>query len=245
MNRVLIVGATSAIAEATARRFARGGARLLLAGRSATRLRAVADDLRVRGAARVFTFELDVRDLARHEALFAEAEERLGGLDGVLVAHGVLPDQAECERSASSAAESLLVNGVSTVSLLTIAATRLERSGRGCIAVLGSVAGDRGRRSNYVYGAAKGMLDVFLQGLRHRLTGSGVRVVTIKPGPVDTPMTAQLPKSFLFADPADVGARVHRAMIHADGVVYVPWYWRWIMLGIRALPERVFRRTPL
>jgi short-subunit dehydrogenase len=242
MERVLIVGATSAIAEATARHFAATGAVLLLAGRNGERLREVADDLTVRGAAQVATFAVDVADLDRHDALFSAVTESLGGLDAVLIAHGVLPDQASCERDVSAMARALMVNGVGTAALLTCAANYCEAQGYGCIAVLGSVAGDRGRRSNYVYGASKGMIEVFLQGLRQRLASTGVRVVTIKPGPVDTPMTEHLPRNPLFASSDYVGARVYRAMLRGKPVVYIPWFWRWIMHAVRVVPERLIRR---
>jgi NAD(P)-dependent dehydrogenase (short-subunit alcohol dehydrogenase family) len=123
-------------------------------------------------------------------------------------------------------ARALTINGVGTAALLTCAANYCEAQGYGCIAVLGSVAGDRGRRSNYVYGASKGMIDVFMQGLRQRLGPLGVRVVTIKPGPVDTPMTEHLPKNPLFATSDYVGARVYRAMLRGKPVIYIPWFWR-------------------
>ena len=203
----------------------------------------MADDLTVRGAAQVATFLLDVTDLDRHDALFSAVTESLGGLDAVLVAHGVLPDQAVCERDVSAMARALMINGVGTAALLTCAANYCEAQGYGCIAVLGSVAGDRGRRSNYVYGASKGMIEVFLQGLRQRLAPTGVRVVTIKPGPVDTPMTEHLPKTRLFARSGYVGAKVYRAMLRRNSVVYIPWFWRWVMLAMRLVPEPIFRRV--
>ena len=130
-----------------------------------------------------------------------------------MVAHGVLPDQAVCEREVSAMARALMINGVATAALVTCAANYCEAQGYGCIAVLRSVAGDRGRRSNYVYGASKGMIEVFLQGLRQRLAPTGARVVTIKPGSVDTPMTEHLRKNPVFASSDYVGARVYRAML--------------------------------
>jgi short-subunit dehydrogenase len=242
---VLVVGATSAIAREAARAFAESGARLFLTGRSESRLAEIADDLRVRGAERVETAILDMTDLAQHAAVVRAADESLGELDAVLVAHGTLPDQTACEGSVELTLAALAVNLTSTIALLTRLASLFEERGRGTIAVLTSVAGERGRRSNYVYGTAKAGLNVFLQGLRNRLHGAGVAVVTIKPGFVDTPMTAHLPKNLLFADPRDVGRAVHRAMLEGRDVVYVPWFWRPVMAGIRSIPEGIFKRLKL
>lgn len=245
MKRVLIIGATSAIAGAVARRFADNGAHLFLVARSAERLSAVADDLRVRGAASVDTLQLDVLDFSRHWQVVEAAVGSLGGLDHVLIAHGSLPDQRACERDAALAVREFNTNCVSVISLLTEIAAVMERQRSGSIAVISSVAGDRGRQSNYLYGAAKGALSVFLQGLRNRLYRAGVAVVTIKPGFVDTPMVADVPKNALFADPERVGKRIQEAMEKGAGVVYVPWFWRPIMVAIRSIPEHVFKRMRL
>lgn len=244
-SRILIVGATSAIAVETARVYAARGARLFLAARHPDRLAAVAADLRVRGAAAVETAVLDATDHARCEEVVEAAWAAFGGLDVALVAHGVLPDQARAEASASEALRAIDVNFGSVVALLTPLANRFEAARAGCIAVISSVAGDRGRQSNYVYGAAKGGLDRFLQGLRNRLHRAGVAVITIKPGFVDTPMSADLPKNALFASARRVGRAVHRAIEARRAVVYVPWFWRPIMLVVTSLPEAVFKRLRL
>jgi decaprenylphospho-beta-D-erythro-pentofuranosid-2-ulose 2-reductase len=245
LSRVLIIGATSAIASQVAALYARAGADLFLVARSAEKLAALADDLRVRGAASVATEAMDALEYDRHEEVVERAWDSLGGMDRVLIAYGSLPDQRECERSARETLRQLEINCSSAVSLLTPLANRLERQGRGSLAVIGSVAGDRGRQSNYVYGAAKAGLDVFLQGLRNRLHPAGVSVVTVKPGFVDSPMTEHLPKNFLFAAPERVAQTIHAAMERGSQVVYAPWFWRPIMAGIRALPERVFVRMRL
>jgi short-subunit dehydrogenase len=138
-----------------------------------------------------------------------------------------------------------MTNCISVISLLTHLANYFEKQRSGCVAVITSVAGDRGRQSNYVYGAAKGAVNIFLQGMRNRLSKVGVTVLTIKPGLVDTPMTAGLPKNFLFADPAVVGTRIFNAIMRGKEIVYVPWFWRWIMLIIRTIPESVFKRMKL
>jgi decaprenylphospho-beta-D-erythro-pentofuranosid-2-ulose 2-reductase len=243
--RVLIVGATSAIAAETARAYAARGARLFLAGRNADRLAAVAADLRVRGAAAVETAVLDATDHRRCEEVVELAWAAFGGLDAALVAQGVLPDQAQCQASAAEALRSIDVNLGSAVAVLTPLANRFEAARGGCIAVVSSVAGDRGRQSNYVYGAAKGGLDRFLQGLRNRLYHAGVAVLTVKPGFVDTPMTAGLAKNALYASPRRVGSAIHRAIEARRSVVYIPWFWRPIMCLISGLPESVFKRLRL
>ena len=245
LRRVLVVGATSAIATETARIYATGGARLFLAARDPDRLEAVAADLRVRGATSVETALLDVTDHRRCEDVVEQAWAALGGLDVALVAHGVLPDQPRCQASAAEALRSLDVNLLSAVALLTPLANRFEAARAGCIAVISSVAGDRGRQSNYVYGTAKGGLDRFLQGLRNRLHPAGVAVVTLKPGFVDTPMTAAIPKNLLFASPRRVGRAVHRAIEARRSVAYIPWFWRPIMCLIRGMPESIFKRLRL
>ena len=196
MRRVLVLGATSAIAQQVARLYADRGAELFLVARNEERLGAVADDLRVRGAS-VETAIADLDDPARHDELLARA------------------------------------------------AQRLEAQGSGCIAALSSVAGDRGRGSNLVYGAAKAGLTAFLSGLRNRLSGAGVRVVTVKPGFVDTPMTDHLPKNPLYASPERVARDVVRAIEGGADVVYTPWWWRWVMLAVRLVPERLFKRLSL
>ena len=245
MRKILVVGATSAIAEATARLFATDGDRLCLAGRSAARLAAIADDLRVRGAARVETIVLDANEFNRHDCVISRATEAMGGLDTVLIAHGTLPDQKACQLSVDETLRALTTNALSAIALLTLIANRFEQQRFGTIAVISSVAGDRGRQSNYVYGAAKGALSTFTQGLRNRLARSGVQVVTIKPGFVDTPMTAGFKKGALWAAPGTVARRIHHAMRKGEDIVYVPWYWRWIMLVIRTVPERIFKNARL
>ena len=248
LRKVLVFGATSAIAQAALRELVKRGAYVYCVGRDPARLEAVFADLRVRGGPnRIIAGEsADLLDTARHPALFAAAKARLGELDAVLIAHGSLPDQARCEASADEALAAISVNAMSVVSLLTIAANLFERRGRGVIAAITSIAGDRGRRRNYVYGSAKSLVSTFLQGLRLRLESKGVRVIDIKPGFVRTPMNAHMSREgWLWADAAPVGASIARALDRGRGVVYVPWFWRWIMLIVRHLPYRLFRRLRL
>ena len=243
--RVLIIGATSAIAGETAKAYAENGARLFLTGRNAGKLASVGDDLRVRGATQVETAVLDVSQISRHREVINSAIETLGGLDVALIAHGTLPDQAGCQQRVADTVEALHVNFTATIALLTELANYFETQRSGSIAVITSVAGDRGRQSNYVYGAAKGGVDRFLQGLRNRLHQSGVAVVTIKPGFVATPMTAAMRKNPLFASAQRVGQGIHRAIERRRDVVYIPWFWRPLMTVIRSLPERIFKRLHL
>ncbi len=233
------------IATAVARRYAERAARIGLVGRRAGALEALAADLRVRGAAEVETWVLDANDIARHAACLDAAWQRFGAFDHVLIAHGVLPEQDECERSAAAALASFDTNARSVLALLTDLANRFERQGTGAIGVISSPAGDRGRASNYVYGAAKAAVTNFASGLRHRLARKGVRVVTILPGFVDTPMTASFAKGPLWATPERVAADIDRALEGGFGAVYTPWFWRWIMLVIKHVPERLFVRTRL
>ncbi|MDX8481136.1 SDR family oxidoreductase [Mesorhizobium sp. VK24D] len=241
MHKVLIIGATSAIAEATARLFAEDGDRLFLVARRKARLEAAADDLAVRGAEIAGCEVLDVNELDRHRAVLTRAEQALGGIDVALVAHGTLPDQQLCQASAKLTVEEIQTNAVSTVALLTRLSELMERKGKGQIAVVTSVAAERGRQSNYVYGAAKAAVDTFLEGLRQRLYKVGVGVTTIRPGFVDTPMTAGFEKGLLWAQPETVARRIHHAILKGKDVVYVPSFWRWIILAIRLMPRRIFK----
>lgn len=246
MSDILILGAASAIAEATARIYAARGDRLFLVGRDAARLDIIADDLRVRGAAQIDVLAADLLDRDRHAEIIAAAVDAMPGLDVVLVAYGVLPDQIECQQNAADALRSIDTNFVSVVSLLTPLASHMEEKKAGTIAVISSVAGDRGRQSNYVYGSAKGGLDVFLQGLRNRLSKAGVHVLTIKPGFVATPMTAHIPdRGALWAQPEDIASGIEKAIEKRRDVAYLPGFWALIMFVIRSIPERIFKKLSL
>ena len=245
MKKVLIIGATSAIAEATARILAARGADLYLVGRNQSRLAAVAADLAVRGSSRVSSEVLDANDLAGHEAMLTRAQAFLGGYDTVLIAHGTLSDQKACESSVELTLQEINTNALSVIALLTRVASHLAQQRAGTIAVISSVAGDRGRASNYVYGSAKALVTAFLSGLRQRLAKVGVNVVTIKPGFVDTPMTAAFPKGPLWARPEAVARGIVQAIDRRRTTVYLPGFWWPIMFVIRAIPERVFLRLSL
>jgi decaprenylphospho-beta-D-erythro-pentofuranosid-2-ulose 2-reductase len=245
VRRIFIFGATSAIAEATARRFAADGHSFFLAARDRDKLKALADDLRVRGAAKVTTAVADALEFGRHPALVQAANQDLGGLDTALIAHGILPDQKSCEESFEPVRQAFEINALGAMSVLTVVANQFETQGFGTIVVLESVAGDCGRQSNYVYGATKGALSVFTQGLRNRLYRRGVHVLTVKPGWVDTPMTAAFRKGVLWASPQAVASGIHTAIDNKKDIVYLPWFWSPIMRVVRMLPESIFKRLRL
>jgi NADP-dependent 3-hydroxy acid dehydrogenase YdfG len=241
-KNILIIGATSAIAEATARIWAAEGSQLYLIGRNPDKLALVSRDLESRGA-RVTAAELDVSDFTRHAPAIESAFQTLSRVDVVLLAYGDLPDQQRCEQSETAALKALNVNAASVMSLLTIIANRLQGQRSGVIAVLGSVAGDRGRKSNYVYGSCKALVATFMEGLAGRLRSSGVRVITIKPGFVDTPMTAQFKKGLLWAQPASIAAIIHARVASASsGTYYAPRFWWAIMAVIRSIPANILYR---
>lgn len=242
---LLILGATSAMAQATARRYAPTGGRLFLAARDPDKLESVARDMKSRGAAEVTSRVFDATNADDHTRVVNEAKETLGNIDIALIAFGTLPEQENCESEAQQARDALDVNFVSAVSLLTPLANLMEKQGHGSIAVISSVAGDRGRRSNYVYGSAKAGLSAFCEGLQIRLAASGVKLLVVKPGLVTTPMTAHLDKSPLWAEPARVGKDIERAIARGRRTIYTPWFWRCIMWIIKSIPPAIFAKLPL
>lgn len=245
MQKILIIGATSAIAEACAKRFAAQGHSLFLLARNTERLESLAQDLRVRGAKAVHCATFEANALDSHQALLEQVKTELNGLDRVLIAHGTLSDQQTCEQSVELTLQELQTNALSVIALLTRLAGHFEEQRHGCIAVISSVAGDRGRQSNYIYGTAKGALSIFLQGLRNRLQKSDVQVLTIKPGFVDTPMTASFPKGPLWASPEKVALDIDKAIEKKKDVLYTPGFWMLIMFVIRSVPETLFKRLSL
>jgi short-subunit dehydrogenase len=241
----LIIGGTSGIAQSVARLAVARGDRVFLAGRNMEKLAIVARDLETRSGQPAGFATADFLQAASIERLLAEAAQFLGKLDAVLIAHGVLPDQAECELSWDAGAQALEVNFISPALIAAAAARVLSLQKHGALVVIGSVAGDRGRKSNFYYGAAKGGLERFVQGLRAQLLGDGVRVILIKPGMVDTPMTAHLRKGPLFAQPEAVARTILRSFSSGPETVYTPWIWWGIMAVIRAIPERIFKKLSL
>jgi short-subunit dehydrogenase len=249
-QRIAIFGATSAIAHEAARVWAQRGAQLYLVGRNPIKLQSCLDDLSVRsgsqGGTRVQMAVADLDDLSLHEGLINRAIEQMGGIDVALIAQGSLPDQGACEVDLDLLQREIRINALSPIHLAAALGNYMQANKRGCIGVITSVAGDRGRQSNYVYGASKGMGTIFLQGLRNRLYPHGVAVVTIKPGFVDTPMTASFDKKGpLWASASQVGRGIVKAIDGRKDQVYLPAFWQLIMLIIRHIPESVFKRLRL
>lgn len=263
MKKILIIGATSAIAEATAKLWAAEGHVFYLIARNKPRLKAISNDLLVRGAKSVRSFSLDINEFSKHEQLIDAAfeylnsqldreiqevltsdescREQLKGIDIVLIAHGSLGNQKACEQQFDETLLELNTNCISVISLLTYLANRMQAQGHGTIAVISSVAADRARASNYVYATAKAAIDTFCSGLRSRLSPHGVHLLLIKPGFIATPMTAHLdfPK-LLIAQPERVAEDIRRAEFKRKDTVYTPWFWAWIMFVVRHLPKWVF-----
>ncbi len=247
-RKILILGATSAIAQAYARLRAEEGASFLLAGRQAARLEEIAADLSARGATSASGVTLDLANQPDPDEAFAGLVEALGGIDELVVAYGVLGDQGTAEGSAAEARALIDSNFTSAALWLLAAARVMKAQGSGALVALSSVAGDRGRQSNFVYGAAKGGLSLLMQGLAHRLAGSGVGVVNIKAGFVDTPMTAGIANKGgpLWATPHQIATVMKKAVDGGRGPhVYAPWFWRFVMLIIRVVPPFIFHKTKL
>jgi len=241
-KRIVIIGATSAIAEHCARRWLQSGpCELVLVARDGERANRIAADLRVRGQqSHVDVLTSDFLDPAAIDSVVAAAWGT--GVDLVLIAHGVLPDQQACEQDLAACRAALDVNAISPVLFAQAFARRMALRGQGTLAVIGSVAGDRGRKSNYVYGAAKGLVERYLQGLRHQFAGTGIQIAIIKPGPTDTPMTAHLKGSTKLAPVESVAQMIVDGLARGQEVIYAPGKWRVIMLIIRHLPGFVFNK---
>ena len=242
MSRILFLGATSPIARALVSEFADGNASLYLGARDLGEAERIAADIRVRSGAKAFVGHFDATDFEGHDSFLRDVTARLGGLDGVVLCFGALGDQKRAEASPTDARRLIDDNLTGAVSLLTIIANHLESQGSGFIITLGSVAGERGRRPIYVYGAAKAGLAVFMQGLRSRLGSAGVHVMTVKLGQVDTRMTYGKERLLMVASPQVVARQIHSAWKRGAEVVYVPKFWRPLMAAIRMVPERFFKR---
>lgn len=248
-RRVIVLGALSAVAEAVCRELAADGAKIAMLARNDMRMQSVAQDLRVRGAANVTTHALDLAAPADSAATLSTCARELGGVDAVLVFYGVLGSHSVAEADLVEAQRILNVNFNSAASWLLQAANMLEAQGQGgALVAISSVAGDRGRRSNYVYGAAKGALSILIQGLAHRFGAkpNGPRAVVVKLGFVDTPMTADVKKGGpLWATPEGVAPAIVKALDRGGPIIYAPFFWRWIMLAIRVTPQVIFNKVNL
>ncbi len=246
MKKILIIGAASAIATACARVWAEQNAEFFLVGRNIEKLEQTACDLKARGAKAVTLCTMDATDFSAHPAMLDDCLTALLQIDIALIAHGTLPDQATCERDTAVALEEFSNNCTSVIALLTRLANQFEAQRCGTLAVISSVAGDRGRASNYLYGTAKAAVSTFCEGLRVRLFKVGVHVITIKPGFVDTPMTKGLAlPAALVAKPEQVAQRIVKGIERKVANLYAPGFWALIMLIIRIIPQPIFKRLNL
>lgn len=245
--RVVILGATSAIAGATARLYAeQSKASILLVARSQRRMDEMAADLLARGASSVDTQVLDLANPGDAQKHLVDFHQRLGSIDHLILAYGVLGEQSQAEHDQHEAEAIMRINFTSAAIWCLAAANLLEKQGSGSLVVFGSVAGDRGRRANFVYGAAKAGIAVVVEGIAHRFADKGPRAVLIKIGPTITPMTAHMKRTGrLWARPEDVARVAYERAGRGGAIAYAPGFWRAIMLIIRNLPNSVFNRMDI
>lgn len=246
-KKIAIIGATSAIAEQCARLWAKENpSEIVLVSRNQEKAERIASDLKVRTPDAVITnLQVDFLDAGQIQELIHHIYQS-GNVDVALIAHGSLPDQEACQNDLVLCREALDVNGVSPVLFAEAFAIQMQKANSGTLAIIGSVAGDRGRKSNYTYGAAKGLVAGYVQGLQHRFANTNVKVVLIKPGPTDTPMTAHLKQSGAKLAPVDrVAEEVVRGIESGQRVIYTPKIWSVIMMVIRNLPHFVFKRLDI
>jgi decaprenylphospho-beta-D-erythro-pentofuranosid-2-ulose 2-reductase len=246
VQSILVLGGGSDIARATCKQLvSQRGARVVLAARKPESCDEVATELRGAGATEVHTLPFDATDFASHEAFVQSTFDRFGDFDVVLIAFGVLGDQQRAEHDASAALEIVQVNYAGVVSVTVPLVERLREQGHGALVLLSTVAGERVRRSNFVYGSSKAGVDGYYQGLAASLAGSGVRVTIVRPGFVHTKMTAGLKAAPLAATPEQVAAATVRGITRGTEVVWVPPALRYVMMVLRHMPRVVFRRLPL
>ena len=245
MKTTIVFGATSAISQSYLNLVAKRCEQLILLARDDERLQYIATHVGAISEAKVRTVACDLADTGSHADLISKVFKDVGEVECALISYGVLTDQDRCHEDVEYLIQQFNLNGTSTISLAAHVGRELATRGAGTLAVIGSVAGDRGRQSNYCYGAAKASVESFLSGQRGFLSKAGVNVLTIKPGFVDTPMTSAFKKGLLWASPDKVAADIDNAVQKRRSVLYTPWFWRYIMLIIKSIPEFIFRRLPL
>jgi short-subunit dehydrogenase len=243
MKKILIIGATSSIAQNCARIWISRGDKLFLVARNKDKLTKTANDLKLSN--KKHTYYLDLNDISSHKKMLDNAVSALEGIDVVLISHGTLPNQKACEKSVNETLAEIKTNALSVISLLTLIANLFENQQRGVIAVISSVAGDRGKASNYVYGSSKAMVTTFASGLRQRLHKSNVTIVTIKPGFVDTPMTTKFKKGLLWAKPAAVAKKIIKGIDLRKNEVYAPAFWKAVMVVVKNIPLIIYKKLSL
>ena len=242
---ILIIGATSSIARSVSRLYAVRNAKIFLVARDKLLLQEAAIDLEVRGAKAVGAVLYDAENTSDHSSVINSAVEFLGSIDIALICHGNLPNQEECQANYEKAEAAINVNGLSVISLCTEIVNNLRKERKGTLAIITSVAGERGRQPNFVYGAAKSMVSTYLQGLRGSLLNENIHIIDIRPGLVDSPMTAQLEKGSLWSSPEAIAPTIVKGIGKKKHVIYAPFYWRFIMLAIHMIPETIFKRVKI
>lgn len=250
-RNIVIIGATSAIAGEVALHYASSGSRFFLAGRNEEGLAGLSTRLRTRGAQDIAVFVADLRQRDLHQEIVIKATEYLSSIDIVLIAHGVYPEQETASADVNLTLDSLITNAVSPISFmhrfaLVLQQQRARNTTSGFVprlVVISSVAGDRGRKTNYAYGSAKSAVTAFASGLGAALVRNGIRVITVKPGPVATPFTKHIQMP-LLASVRTVADDIVHGIARGKSVIYTPWYWRWIMMVVRSLPQWIFRHIP-
>ncbi len=245
MKKIVVFGACSAIAQETIKCFAENGAELYLLDLSAERLNILKNDLQTKYKSKISISEFNAADIAKNAEAIDKIIAEFGDFDAALIAYGTLPKHTEIIYDYHSIIKEFNINALSIIALVSVIANYFEKKSAGTLAVISSVAGDRGRQSNYIYGAAKGTLSIFLQGLRNRFGKTNIKIITIKPGMVDSPMTAEMPKSPLFAKPEVVGKGIYKAMLKGKDIAYLPGFWRIIMFIIKHIPEKIFKKLSL
>ena len=245
MKKILIIGATSAIAQEIAKQYSIEKSELILVGRRQDFLDIIAQDLQVRGASKVSVFAQDLNDFSLHHQLIEKIWGLAKKVDVVLLAHGVLGNQDKAEADQGELLSILNSNFMSHASLLNEVAAKMKQQKSGTIAVISSVAGDRGKQSNYIYGAAQSAKSTYADGLRNRLFPYGVNVITFKLGFVDTPMTKEFKKGALWASPSGIAKGIVKSIEHGKNIVYLPFFWRYIMMIIKNIPEGIFKKLKM
>lgn len=245
MKNLLVLGATSGISRAYIDLVSTKFEKIVLVARSSEKLSQLASHVAATSNSEVETVVADLADNDKHADLVSEVIARIGSVDLALISYGVLTDQSLCTEDIDYAMTQFNLNGTSTISLSLHLAKQMAHQGDGTLAVIGSVAGDRGRRSNYCYGAAKSAVESFLAGLRSDMQKHNVHVLTIKPGFIDTPMTRNIKKGALWVGADKAAADIDSAIQKKKNILYTPWFWRYIMLIIKSIPEFIFKKLPL
>lgn len=241
-KNIIVFGATSAIAHAVLKIYAKASCNLYLVARNPEKLAVVADDLSSRGASILMTESYDFDNYSKLINSLNAAKKQFSSIDIVFVAHGTLPEQKELEQDPLALTEFININYLSTAHICLTAVNLLEKQNNGTIAIISSVAGDRGRKSNYIYGASKSAVNTLIEGIQGRLCKSAIKITNIKPGMIDTPMTEAMSKGILWANPETIAPLIVQGIKKGKNTIYVPTFWRLIMLVIKLIPTKILQR---